>query len=1119
MNRSVFRFPTPAAPLSFDGERYVSGLLGNVASGDIQSEHYHRYLFALSYCAGKDVLDVASGEGYGSSCLGQVARSVLGVDANNEAVVFANSNYLSERVSFRQGKAQNLPVDSQSIDVVVSFESLEHFAEHDLFAKEIQRVLRPNGLLIISSPNRTIYSEAANYHNEFHLKELDRDEFVLYLRTYFANVALFGQRPLVGSVIGSEEDLSSGKPEGFIWQGPGLFERTIGTPYPPFFVALASDADLPATHSSVLHNPALLRHIDELRQQSASELEQRRSQVGELEQILASRTQQVGELEQVLASRTQQVGELEQALASQTENLHQLRRISGNTTGKISALRANTFARIAVLRSQLEDSRQRCSDLLSELGSERALTANLRNEMEGIQLRNASLFTALEHITNSTTWRATGRLRNIVSRLRPEQRRLLRWSMKLLWQTATLQFVNRAPLEQQLASSTALIDDNPQSLTISRPISETSSFSPIPLLASQQQVMTNSTWILPKNRAEFIRLRSMVPRARIAAVVHIYYVDLWPEIAEALLNIEEPFDLFVTLIVGVSEHISPRIMMAFPTATILTVDNHGRDIFPFVEIIRSGVLFKYELVCKLHSKRTEWRAGGEEWRQHLIRGILGSTETVDRILNAFASDPDLGIVVADRQIFRGREFWASNEHLLIPMLRKIGLDASSFEKGFVGGSIYWIRPFMLRSINALDLGFDDFEPEPLSNDGTMAHAVERLVSLVCYDAGMRIADVENLASESLKHLDQPVHVHLIANYLPQFHPIPENNAWWGCGFTEWTNVSRATPLFAGHRQPRLPSDLGFYDLRLAEIRQAQADLAKSYGVTAFSYYYYWFNGRRLLERPLNEVLSSGVPDFPFMICWANEPWSRNWDGLSKEVLVSQDYEPGWEDRFANDIAPLLRDPRYLRLNGRPVLAIYRMMHIPGPAEAMKRLRACLNERGIPDVHLIGGWLRVGDDAELPLAPEELSLDAYFEFPPHGLPAKPLSIGPSLQVPGFAANIADYGATVDAVIDQLASGSEGFRYRGVMAGWDNTARRGRNAYAFHGATPTSFRRWIRAAVNRARVEACEPETAIFINAWNEWAEGTYLEPDKDFGCGWLEAVASGVGKLVPEPRTE
>lgn len=778
-----------------------------------------------------------------------------------------------------------------------------------------------------------------------------------------------------------------------------------------------------------------------------------------------------------------------------TDNSTQGGRRTG-LTQNVEALRANAEARIVALRAELEGARRRSEELFSELQS----AANLRTEIDRLTHQKESLSVTLDGIVGSMSWKVTSPLRGVVASLPPSGRRQFRRMIKLMWWSATFQLPEKLRNRQELSVTRAL--PPPELVPATTPPTNTA------LLPSERARLANPAWIEPQKRLDFLQLSGLAQHGRIAVVVHLYYRDLWPEISEALLNISERFDVFITLVAGVSDDVAPSIYAALPNANILIVDNHGRDILPFLELVRSGVLFRYELVCKLHGKRSGWRVDGEEWRQNLIRGILGNRETVEKILQAFDVDPDLGIVVADGQVFSGRECWTSNEARLRQFVGRIGLKPSSFEKNFAGGSIFWIRPLLLRSINALGLGFDDFEPEPIGDDGSTAHAVERLISLVCHDAGMRIEQTGNLEIPRPARPDNLPRVHLIANYLPQFHPIPENNAWWGAGFTEWTNVSRATPLFQDHRQPRLPADLGFYDLRLPEVRQAQADLARQYGISAFSYYYYWFNGRRLLERPIYEMLATGKPDFPFMICWANEPWTRNWDGLAQEVLLPQDYQPGWERSLAADLAPFLRDARYFRLNGRPVLAIYRVTHIPGAADAMLRLRAALLEEGLPDVNLIGGWLPMDDP--LPALAEELNLDAYFEFPPHEVPTHEVSIDPVQRVAGFAAHVCDYNATVNAAIDRLAVGSDGFRYRGVMTGWDNTARRGRNALVFHGATPTNFRRWLHAAVDRARAEAPEAETAVFINAWNEWGEGTYLEPDRDFGRGWLEAVASAVG---------
>jgi lipopolysaccharide biosynthesis protein/GT2 family glycosyltransferase len=632
---------------------------------------------------------------------------------------------------------------------------------------------------------------------------------------------------------------------------------------------------------------------------------------------------------------------------------------------------------------------------------------------------------------------------------------------------------------------------------------------------------------------DLFELRRLKPRGRIAVVLHLFEPDLWTEMREAIERILHPFDLFVSLVKGSSEHMRTLIIQAFPYAHVFDFEDHGRDIGSFLVFLQSGVLFRYDLVCKLHTKRSPYYRedprrkyeDGDAWRRALIDGVLGSSGLIDRIISSFRSDADLGMVVADGNIYSGYDRWTLNETLLAELLPRIGISADVKDRSFPGGSIFWIRSLLLRTLAGLCLQLNDFEAEPLELDGGLGHAVERIFGLICEDAGMRVVESGQLADTAQQPARHTAKLHPIALYLPQFHPVRENDEWWGTGFTEWANITRAKPLFRGHRQPRLPSDLGFYDLRLPEAREAQAALAHRYGIAAFCYYYYWFNGRRILERPLNEVLASGRPDFPFMICWANEPWTRNWDGLTSDVLLPQTYERGWTSRFAHEIAPLLRDQRYFRLDGRPMLLFYRIGHIPDAAAAMRELRSALLREGITDVHLAATWLWFPDDGDLPADPSVLGLDAYYEFPPHWVPAQPLRPLPLGLPEGVLRDLHDYNRTVTAALAKLNEPVIGRRHRGVMAGFDNTPRKGTNGHVYHGATPTSFRRWLRGTMLHERHQA--GERVVFINAWNEWAEGTSIEPDRDFGCGWLEAVASAAevewskteeSNADPEPGT-
>ena len=286
---------------------------------------------------------------------------------------------------------------------------------------------------------------------------------------------------------------------------------------------------------------------------------------------------------------------------------------------------------------------------------------------------------------------------------------------------------------------------------------------------------------------------------------------------------------------------------------------------------------------------------------------------------------------------------------------------------------------------------------------------------------------------------------LIAFYLPQFHPIPENDAWWGKGFTEWRSVVRAQPKFKGHHQPHLPSDLGFYDLRVPETRIAQANLAREYGIHGFCYYYYWFNGRRLLERPLDEVLKTGEPDFPFCVCWANENWTRRWDGQDKEILIAQEYSPDADRRLIADLAPLFRDPRYIRIGGRPLLVVYRANTLPDARASAGRFREQARREGLEDLYLAF--------VHVPGMPSPVSwgFDAGVEFPPHNL-----EVGDVTAVDGddgSAIPRARSGTTSTAREPRSRSRAPDFRlHRGIMVGWDNTARVSNNSNVFVNAHP-------------------------------------------------------------------
>lgn len=359
---------------------------------------------------------------------------------------------------------------------------------------------------------------------------------------------------------------------------------------------------------------------------------------------------------------------------------------------------------------------------------------------------------------------------------------------------------------------------------------------------------------------------------------------------------------------------------------------------------------------------------------------------------------------------------------------------------------------------------------------------------------------------------------LIAFYLPQFHPIPENDLWWGEGFTEWTNVKKAKPNFEGHYQPRKPGELGYYDLRDIEIQKRQISLARQFGVYGFCFYYYWFSGKRLLERPLNQFLANQDLDFPFCVCWANENWTRRWDGLENEILIAQKQAPDDYQKFIRDIAPILKDKRYIRINGKPLLLVYRVSLLKNPSEVADIWRKECMKLGIGEIYLAA--VQSFDIRD----PRPYAFDAAVEFPPFSIP--PIYVDHSslkMTNPNFRGTIQDYRLT--AALKMLEAPPDYVRFRTVMPSWDNTARRQNNSLVFINSTPAVYKKWLRAAIQYTKTHLPADSQYVFINAWNEWGEGAYLEPDERYGLDYLQAtqealnINTSLEKIILTPEEE
>lgn len=344
----------------------------------------------------------------------------------------------------------------------------------------------------------------------------------------------------------------------------------------------------------------------------------------------------------------------------------------------------------------------------------------------------------------------------------------------------------------------------------------------------------------------------------------------------------------------------------------------------------------------------------------------------------------------------------------------------------------------------------------------------------------------------------------IALYLPQYHPIPENDAWWGKGFTEWTNAAKARPLYRGHYQPHLPADLGFYDLRVPETRALQAEMARNHGIEGFCYYHYWFAGKRLLNRPFDEVAASGQPNFPFCLCWANQTWTGVWHGLDSKILIEQTY-PGDADhqKHFGTLLPAFKDPRYIRVEGKPLFVVFMPAAVPNPQETWALWRRMASDAGLGGLYILGN-----STSSIPEDLRSLGYDGTVQSP--NIKFKQWSrswrnpiarVRQSLDARRRIPNRFDMREFFKKNAPQRQNWPS---YPCLVHAWDNTPRSGARGIVYENSSPELFRSMLQAAIGAVAHEPWD-RRLIFLKSWNEWAEGNHLEPDTRDGKAFLEEI--------------
>lgn len=353
-----------------------------------------------------------------------------------------------------------------------------------------------------------------------------------------------------------------------------------------------------------------------------------------------------------------------------------------------------------------------------------------------------------------------------------------------------------------------------------------------------------------------------------------------------------------------------------------------------------------------------------------------------------------------------------------------------------------------------------------------------------------------------KHVKNNQTAILIAYYLTQYSPDIHNDEWWGKGTTEWNNVSQAVPQFVGHRQPRLPGELGFYDLRIKDVMRRQIEIAKNYGIDVFSFYYYWFAGERILEKPLDMFLEDKTLNMPFIFCWANENWTRRFSGTDESVLIGMENTVENYQAFIREIIPYLTDERYFKLDGKPVLQIYRPELIPSVQEVLGYWRKETKEKTGLDLYILAcqsqdisiNWVKKGFDAEN-------------EWMQGSIRMKCKDITQEMRPirKDFVGEIIDYADMVRGKKYVLSANRKRKVYPAVMPMWDNSARRNNKGIIWQGSTPQLYKEWLSDIISEVRLREELEAPIVFINAWNEWGEGAYLEPDRDYGYAYLQAT--------------
>lgn len=752
-------------------------------------------------------------------------------------------------------------------------------------------------------------------------------------------------------------------------------------------------------------------------------------------------------------------------------------------------------AEAAQSSARINELRQRVADVETEAAIQREAATRAAIQLNAIEA--------------STFWRMTSPARNTLS----HHPRLARWGRRFL-KAAFWTVTGQLPARLQArngASAEPAVD-----LTTEAP--EKSRFRVIP-----HYIDPADTWRDPP----------AFSRSRIAVHLHVFYFHLLEGLLIRLRNIPFPFDVFVSLpdfaSAAQADQVERMLRDELSRAgriLVKPVPNRGRDIAPFI-ITFGDTLLGYDIIGHFHTKSSPHNPELAGWRDMIFDLLFGPAGNpgghVACIVGLLEESAKIVYPEGPASIPREPTGWAGNHAIASHILAKhTGLSIADFPSiEFSEGSMMWARSAALKDFLQLPLSYDDFPPEPIGADGTLAHALERISFVLAHRVegdfirlhkGDSIPDYRSFEeaqdfSGQIAHTD----VKVLTYYLPQFHPIPENDAWHGAGFTEWTKVRAANPLFRGHYQQHIPHpNVGYYLLDHNVLRRQASDM-KGAGIYGQIFYHYWFGGKLILERPAKMLLENVDIKIPFCFCWANENWTRQWDGGEDDILLEQDYSAEDARAFIRYLIPFFKDVRYIKLEGRPVLFVYRPTSIPMVASYLAIWREECELAKLERPYVVATLAAGAAD------PREFGMDAGVE--------RVLYDWTNGEVPSISTQVdayASFGGHVfsyESIAEHYAAKpieTEFTCFRSLVPNWDNTARYGGKAHVVHGSTPRLFQGWLEVLIAQTRRRLPPDRRFIVVNAWNEWAEGAHMEADSRYGYAYLNAVGRA---LANEPARD